>query len=595
MTLPKSSSAKPNHLLRTLPWVVAFTPALATLLIILPLRVPIPRLDAWTYVQQYQRLLEGRYSWGEFLSPHYVHPSAVGKIIYFWVLHWCHGNVALLPLLTWAISALISVSVLFQARPLWTGNVVSGTILLFCANLTIFSTAQGEVWIWDFVFQNLIPGLCLTVGLVALSAAVLDIKRISIGVASTIIASFSFGSGFLVGLLFTFSIWQATGGMSPVRRSGLTAAWAGFATLIAWVALRPAVAEIYQTNILDLTDRPAMRFKFILILLGQLFGKGTVFEPEALSAIVGAFLLTVFLVCTVEIVRQRRAYPELAANAMPWILYALYGLGSAVLICMGRMHNTLEDALADRFVSLTLFFALGTLVLAAAVLRHRAMIGQLTIPARTMVGPAIALMLAAHLLNWQRGWNTILLKNRLMEQERAMLSFANVLPPDEEWTANRLTRKSAIRLANYLAGTNRLRSVHFVADTRLTAFRRGAPAPRPWARFEKPVVGDDGQWRLQGIGGLSRTTVANLILISVEARNYEERVIAYTAPLLPETFLERETEVRGDLRHYLGWFKTIHPGYLPRGTVTLRAYVFDADDQVVHPIEGTYEMEVRDV
>ena len=76
---------------RTWPWIAAFLPGLLILGMLAPLLVPLSYLDGWSFVQQYQRWAEGNYSWKEFFEPHYVHPSAVGKVIYFAVLHWSVG------------------------------------------------------------------------------------------------------------------------------------------------------------------------------------------------------------------------------------------------------------------------------------------------------------------------------------------------------------------------------------------------------------------------------------------------------------------------------------------------------------------------
>jgi hypothetical protein len=89
---------------RLWPWLVGFAPALALLVIMLPLRGLVPFLDSWRFVGQYQDWLTGRYTWDAFLAHHYAHPSAVGKVIYFAVLHWLHGEVGLLPVLSWGFA-----------------------------------------------------------------------------------------------------------------------------------------------------------------------------------------------------------------------------------------------------------------------------------------------------------------------------------------------------------------------------------------------------------------------------------------------------------------------------------------------------------
>ena len=171
-----------------------------------------------------------------------------------------------------------------------------------------------------------------------------------------------------------------------------------------------------------------------------------------------------------------------------------------------------------------------------------------------------------------------------------MLSFVHVLPPDPTWMKNRLTRQSAFRMAKYLGSKNRLPTVKFAADTRVTSFVRGAKAPRQWARFDEPQLLADGRWVLRGLGGNSADSGADLILITAQPAqpDAEEKIIALTAPMVPDTIYEREAQARRHPEHYVGWEHTLEPDLLPPGKLTLRAYIFEQDEQRLRPMEGTH-------
>jgi hypothetical protein len=177
-----------------------------------------------------------------------------------------------------------------------------------------------------------------------------------------------------------------------------------------------------------------------------------------------------------------------------------------------------------------------------------------------------------------------------MEQERAMLSFVHVLPPDPAWMKNRLTRQSAFRMAKYLGSKNRFPTVKFAPDDRVKSFARGPHAPKQWARFDKPQHLADGSWLLRGMGGTSAETAADLILITAQAAqpNAEEKIIALTAPLVPDNIFEREAQARRHPEHFVGWKHTLEPGFLPPGKLTLRTYIFEQDEQRLRPVEGTH-------
>jgi hypothetical protein len=205
--------------------------------------------------------------------------------------------------------------------------------------------------------------------------------------------------------------------------------------------------------------------------------------------------------------------------------------------------------------------------------------------------PTLAMFVIAHAVNWGRGWHAMKLKHKNMEQERAMLAFINVVPPDPDWMKSRLTRKSSFPMAKYLESKERLPGVTFAPDNRVASFKRGQKVSSNWARFDKPVQVDATHWSLHGTGGLSPDDAADLILITAEAEGAEEKIVAFSAPFLPDAFFEREAQTRRHVDHYMGWKSTVATTALPPGIVTLRAYVFEQDERALRPIEGVHKVE----
>jgi hypothetical protein len=338
-----------------------------------------------------------------------------------------------------------------------------------------------------------------------------------------------------------------------------------------------------------LLDRPLMRLQFTLILLAQMLGKGTVFEPQMLCTLMGGALLIVFLACVVHVVR-RRADRALVAAALPWIGFALFGIGTALLICIGRSFNSLANSLEERYSALTLFFILGTLLLLAVVIRHDGRRPAWLRCMRMAAVPAATMLLAAHALNWERGYQGMKLKYVAMEQERAMLAFSHVMAPDPAWMESRQTRQAAFRMTKYLAEKGRLSGVNFAADDRITSWTQGRPAPKQTARLEEPQLQQDGQWLLRGLGGESPDTPAELVLITAQptSANSEERIIALTAPVAPENFFEREAQAGRHPEQFFRWRYRLDPASLPGGPVTIRSYLFEYEPQRIRQIDGTY-------
>jgi hypothetical protein len=576
-------------------WLIILAPAVVLLTQMVPLLVPIPCLDSWSFVQQYRELMEDRYSWEKFFAPNYVHPSAVGKTIYFAVLHYLGGNVAVLPVLSWVFSAIIALCVYLLARPLWKGGWFVATLVLSCATAIIFTTAQGEVWLWDFVFQNFIPGVCLAVGVWVLMAQPLSPWRVLIAAMLSVISIHSFGAGYFIPVLFCVPLWHGMHGQSFGRKLTFIVCWLLVLGVIAYFALTaPGGSDRGpdgEAGLAAIFDRPLMRTQFVLIVLGGMLGKGTVIEPETLCAVMGGALLVVFLACAAFVLRHRNDR-ALTSASLPWIVFSLYGLGSAGLISLGRMHNSVDNALDERFGTFSVFFVFGTLLLAATVLREMAFSGSTWFPyVRRAAGPGFAILVGAILVNWHVGINLMRLKHSRMDQERALLTFARVMSlENNEWMDARITRKSSFGLSSFLAERGKLHGVEFAPDRTLASFKMGKKLGAKWARFNPPIDTRDGKWKLTGLGGLSVEDVADLILITAQGADGPEEVVALAATLMPANFYERQKEVRTNPEFYVGWSRTLDDSSLPKGIVTLRAYVFDQEKRVVHPIEGIHRL-----
>jgi hypothetical protein len=161
---------------------------------------------------------------------------------------------------------------------------------------------------------------------------------------------------------------------------------------------------------------------------------------------------------------------------------------------------------------------------------------------------------------------------------------------NNEWMDARITRKSSFGLSSFLADRGKLHGVQFAPDRTLGSFKMGKKLSAKWARLNPPIDTRDGKWKLTGLGGLSVEDVADLILITAQGTDGPEEVVALAATLMPATFHERQKEVRTNPEFYVGWSRTLDDSSLPKGSVTLRAYVFDQEKRVIHPIEGVHRL-----
>ncbi len=574
MTTVSPLSPAPR-LVRWLGWAAAWSPALGLLLLILPLRMQVPFEDSWAYVAQYRDWWQGEYGWQAFFAPHNNHPSAVGKFLYFVVLHWLGGDVSVLPLLAWVFSLVIAVAAAMMARPCWQGRPARGMLLMFAANLTIFTAAQGHAWIWDFIYQNFIPGAAFCAALGVLWRWPSSWMALAAAAVLAILATFSFGTGLLAGLLLLPMVWRHFPARGRVFSTVVSGAWLALMGVTAWVALKAfgeAVNTGSESRVTALLGDSPLLAQFFLVLLGYLLGNGATLEPGILCAVMGAGLVLVLAVALVRLWQIRRE-PGAVAGALPWLLIAFFGMGNAALIAYGRLRASLISAMAPRYVTFTLFFALGVLLLAAAVAhadRHGGWYRRLLRRAGPLLLGAFITM---HALNWAHGWQHMRWEHERMRQDRAMLTFSKVLPLDGEvmWYLDDDHRTETLAL--FLESIGRLRGVRMVESTNLQDYSRKSPLLEKWAWLDVPVL-KEGALHLQGACGVSKDTVTlpELILITAQAEGATENVISFAIPRQPFDFYENEWLRRQHVAHYFGWERDLAVERFPKGRVTVRAY-----------------------
>jgi hypothetical protein len=431
--------------------------------------------------------------------------------------------------------------------------------------------------------------------------------KVLIAGAAGALASFSFASGFLVGGLLAVLLWQRLRQWKPVARCLALLAWFVWVAATTLAAFSGPAPGSRHVSLSVLWDRPLMRLHFIVVLLGQMFGQGTNFEPFVLSAIAGSILLALFLFLVGSLLWRRRNQ-DLWDASLPGLILSLYGLCNAVLICIGRLGNSSDtftafnnvEALAERtdperFITFTLYFPLGIILLLAARWRYSPEEGTFRRFSRSLAAPVIVLYVAALVLNWQQGWQLMKLENRLMAQERSMLSFGHLATPDRDRLWNIHMRGHTFDLALFLAKKGCLRCTIFPENTRIEKIAHGEIVPKNWSYMDPPVDLGQNQWQLGGMVGLPdkrASDLPELVVITSQVQGQPEQIAAIAAPWLPETFLYRRSQRLKYHRHYFGWSKIFDASNLPSGPVTLRAYAYEDDFLRVRSMEGVHTIQV---
>ena len=585
-----------------LAWLFAWVPGLGVLALAAVERVPLPYHDSWAFVRQYQAWVQGHYTWRDLLALHNNHPAAVGKLCYFAVLQWCRGDVGLLPLVTWALSLVISLGVVLLTRPLWKGRPMLGAGWALLTNLSVFSLAAGHTWIWDFLFQNFVPGACLVLGLLVIRDAPMTFAKWLGLIVCSLLATFSFGSGFLVGLLLVPSIWLALADRPLLYRVLSVSGWCIVVFIVAWLALR--VFSKSEANngaegrVQDLIETPLMTLQFILILLGQSLGQGTPVDPEFLSTIVGAVLVLLALAAVVRLLLRGEAARWRAA--WPGAVFFTWAVLNACLICLGRMRHAVQGALALRYITFTLFAVVGVLLLMGAAwgrgdrdlasdTSEGADPNPTSAPWRFLwQGILVGLLLTLQAVNWIAGAHELQLFSRHMLQEKAAIAVGPVVRGDESLLWYLSDSVNALSGAQFLASQKRLRGVTFLTSADISALHVSGRMSFKWSHWQLFPQPDGQSWLIRGVCGLSKEqyATADLILLTAQAGDAPEKIFAVAAPSLPPDFFDSGARRRAFADHYFGWSHVIQKSALPAAPqVKIHAYALESEARRARPFE----------
>lgn len=582
------SGKKRGNFFAVLLWAVAFLPALALLVATVQWRARVPYYDSWTFVKQYQDWCEGIYGWQEFLAPHNAHPSAIGKALYFLALHIGHGDVGLLPLVSWTLSLAISLGVLVLSRPLWRGCSARGAGLMFLANLSIFSAIQGHAWIWDFTFQNFIPGACLVIGLLLLGSPHVSWWRWALAALLSLVSAFSFGTGFATGFLLLPAVFMALEQKKTSVRVALTllgAVWCGAA---GWLALNAFGRAGGSSPAADLFARPGACLQYVLAMLGHTLGRGTAMEPVTLCAVWGVVMLMAFSAVGWVLLRRRDAV--LLRQSWPWLAFGFWAMLNAAAICIGRFHASLETGMAQRYGTFMLFMPLGTMML-VATLGTVAATGWW----KKLAPVALGVLLVAQSLSWNAGLQGMELFHQKMISRKASLDFINALPPLPSVFWRLELSPDTLRGARYLAENGRLHDVVPFRDAAIESYPVNPEISSKWANWRLVSSALDSQ-EMRGTCGLSKqlSGMADLVLITATPVGGPEKIIALVPPEPPEDFFEHAARRREFHEHYFGWRWPVDRSLLPSGKdVTLRAYAYDESKRKVRLIPGEAVLAAR--
>ncbi|MGZ8866982.1 MAG: hypothetical protein ACXW2P_01465 [Thermoanaerobaculia bacterium] len=420
------------------------------------------------------------------------------------------------------------------------------------AALLVFSPVQWWDWLVGFQMVMFFPPLLLTVALVSLAK-----ERLLPAAVAAAVATFSFPNGlFLWGALVPAVLVFDHGR----RRSVVMAGWIGAAAVSAALYFHGFESPPGRPDMVLPHQAPLAFAAYMLAFLGHPVAWN---QEVVVSIAVGAVLVCVLFASTVIAWRKRRR------DAAIWAAFALYAGMSAGAAAAGRLKMSIAQALEPRYATIAIYMALGTIMMLFAVARPR------------IVGIAVALLVAAHLLAVRSEWPAMELFHRERLTGRAAVDFALVAP--DQTALEALVWPDARIMRQFIDDLAEIGYIDPLRSAKIKHLDAGAP---PW-------FGDFGIAPLpQSLGAYGWASLpgprpADAVLITREAPDGEE-VVAVAR----YAWIQRPALGQIDPALFTsGWQHELRVE-LPPGT-KLAAWAYDVRERRAYRMAGRFNVSGR--
>lgn len=326
--------------------------------------VNVPFGDQWNSPgDAFEGIYRGTFSIADLFSQHNEHRIFFPRLIFITLAYLTHWDTRYEVLLTFLLACITSLNIYHLTRLSIGSNQLLVAVLAFVSNLLIFSPIQYENWLWGFQSILLFPMFYITSCLLVLESRLpTGIKLLSC-TGLSIASSFSLSNGlfcwvaFLAGFIFS-SNWTQL----KRKRKFLLFWFSGFlSTLIFYFYKYQKPANHPSLEVV--IDNPYKAIAYFFSFLGSPL---TTFNTK-LSESFGFALFSIFFVlclCTAYRFCKDGSFIYRTKN---WLIIGLFVLASAAATTISRSGFGVEQALAARYTSFSVYLIVSVIHLSAII------------------------------------------------------------------------------------------------------------------------------------------------------------------------------------------------------------------------------------
>lgn len=346
--------------------VAAVVPPLFIVAMIILYGVNLPTSDEWNIADLLDEYGRGTLGFADLFAQQNEYRQLFPNIIFVflgWATDW---DVRYMMLVSVLLAVLTAFNISRLSRLTIQSDERTRLVLVLLACLLIFSPRQLENWLQGQQLIFFLPAACLTACLLlGQTPAARPQLRLLMCAALCFVSTFSSANGIISWLLMLPALRRAPAWARDPRRGLWSAAWiAAFAASAAWylygyespgAAPSPAYALAH----------PGEAATYFLSLLGSPLSTTRL----EIYVTVGCALLALYLLAWT---RYRQADEGERERMLPWLLLGAYSIMTAGLITVGRAGFGVEQSVAPRYITFTLYLPLACAFLFGAEVRKGA-------------------------------------------------------------------------------------------------------------------------------------------------------------------------------------------------------------------------------
>lgn len=342
-------------------YCLVILPAFILSLLLLKYSVNVPYMDQWDSPGMLFHLIhDGQtLTLDHFLSQHNESRLVFPRLVFLTLAYLTGWNTRYEMLITFFAACLISLNIYRLSTLTVKSTLLERCLLIFVANLLIFSPIQQENWLWGIQLIVFVPILCITSILLILCSNLKVWIKFLASACFGIISTFSYANGLLAWLVVLPALVFAQGWLALRAKR-----W--FIPL--WLTVFLANVVFYLHNFQKLPHHPGFKESFVdpskaFIYFCSFLGSPLSASNLTISSFVGFLLIVLFTALCFYLGCRSRSERSVLNPTIVWFSVGFYSLLSGVLTTLGRVGFGLEQSLVSRYTTFSIYFTVSIIYL----------------------------------------------------------------------------------------------------------------------------------------------------------------------------------------------------------------------------------------